>query len=491
MKKIISLLASIALCFSAFAYTPAPFNFHNYSVKHKRSTLPVKYDSRELGIILPFKDQGRTGCCWAYTACDVAQALFHKNNSISGDLAPIVYVTCADELGFDGITTISGGNEAIATAMNCMLKTPVYQKDAPKLELSSTDCPVYTKENIHEYVLSSSELPSNDATAIKEAIMEYGSVFASINLDEDIFVKGSIYKYTGNEEPNHAISIIGWDDTKKAWLVKNTWGATWNQDGCFWVSYQDKHISNKCVSWNESVSTKEIDNVYTYSKTGITGTFGFTEPNIPTIALIAYELEVGESIEYISTFIAHPNTTIEFVVKSEDEEVLYKANAETVKYPGMHLHELTTPVVSTGEVIFVEICYKTAAAYALPIERHIEGYNNVTPARNQWLQTNGRWMAIGENTEYQFNYVVYLYTKEKTYTAIDETNADNISILNGNQINPEIWDEAVQVTVFDISGRSFCTIKQGGTLPNLNKGYYVLVVDKKDGSFAVEKFNVF
>jgi C1A family cysteine protease len=490
MKKIISFLASIALCFSAFAYTPAPFNFHNYSVTHKRSTLPVKYDSRELGIILPCKDQGRTGCCWAYTACDVAQALFHKNNSISGDLAPIAYVTCADELGFDGITTTSGGNEAIAIAMNCMLKTPVYQKDAPKLELSSSECIAFTEENIHEFVLSSSELPSNDATAIKEAIMEYGSVFASINLDEDIFVEGSIYKYTGTEEPNHAISIIGWDDTKGAWLVKNTWGTSWNQDGCFWVSYKDPHISKKCVSWNESVSTDDIDNVYTYSKTGVTGSFGYEQGNVPTIGLVAYELEEGESIEYISAFVVNPNTTIEFVVKSGDE-VLYKAEAEMVKYPGMHLHKLTKPVVSTGEAIFVEFCYKSEKKFALPIERYIEGYNNVTLADNQWLLVNQEWMKIGKDTEYPFNYVVYLYTKEKTDTAIDETNADNISVLNGNQINPEIWDEAIQVSIFDISGRNYCTIKQGGTLPNLNKGYYVLVVDKKDGSFAVEKFNVF
>ena len=84
MKKKLLLLIGLIYCMGIYSYTPAPFDLHKYSVTHKRSTLPSKYDSRDLNIILPSRDQGRSGCCWAFTATDVAQALFHKNGHETG-----------------------------------------------------------------------------------------------------------------------------------------------------------------------------------------------------------------------------------------------------------------------------------------------------------------------------------------------------------------------------------------------------------------------
>lgn len=494
MKKTLLLLAGL-ICFAGvFAYTPAPFNNHNYTVAHKRTTLPQKYDSRDLDIILPARDQYKSGCCWAFSATDVAQALFHKDGYNTGYLAPQVYPNCA--VGYLNLDIESGGNEYIAISTNALLKAPVLASSVGEFTMSSTFCPSYTKEDIAGYVLSTSDLPSNDATAIKEAIMKYGSVLSSLHMPDKYYDGKTTYTYTPQGEPeptNHAVNIIGWDDTKGAWLVKNSWGPTWGYNGTFWVSYNDIYISKACISLNSYVNKNEISKVYTYNTSGITGTsMGLIgEENKPHTVLIAHKIEEGETIEYLATYTQNPNTEVQFVIQTSDDsnEKLYVSETETIKYPGLHLHKLSTPVTSNGDTLLFEITYTSDKIYPVPTERAIAGYNTIELSKNQWFYINKGWKPA---TDMGYNFILYVYTKEHEVTSDIEENASNsISALVAGQINPEIWETAVKINIFDISGRNYGSLLPNEALPNLSNGYYILVIDHKDGSFTTERFYKF
>lgn len=44
----------------------------------------------------------------------------------------------------------------------------------------------------------------------------------------------------------HAVTIIGWSDSKKAFLIQNSWGTGWGQNGKFWMPYSFLLNSNEC-----------------------------------------------------------------------------------------------------------------------------------------------------------------------------------------------------------------------------------------------------
>jgi hypothetical protein len=48
---------------------------------------------------------------------------------------------------------------------------------------------------------------------------------------------------------NHAITLIGWDDSKQAWLIKNSWGTGWGstceygtERGYMWIGYDSNKV---------------------------------------------------------------------------------------------------------------------------------------------------------------------------------------------------------------------------------------------------------
>lgn len=38
------------------------------------------------------------------------------------------------------------------------------------------------------------------------------------------------------------VLLIGWDDEKGAWLVKNSWGEEWGEKGFGWIKYGSNNI---------------------------------------------------------------------------------------------------------------------------------------------------------------------------------------------------------------------------------------------------------
>jgi cathepsin L len=44
------------------------------------------------------------------------------------------------------------------------------------------------------------------------------------------------------KDVNHGIIIVGWDDAKKSYRIKNSWGERWGEKGYMWIEYGCNNI---------------------------------------------------------------------------------------------------------------------------------------------------------------------------------------------------------------------------------------------------------
>jgi hypothetical protein len=82
----------------------------------------------------------------------------------------------------------------------------------------------------------------DDIDSIKRALIKYGPLVICFIVRTDfIHYKSGIYMNNwGKIEGGHLITIFGYDDDQRYWLVKNSWGTSWGEDGWIRISY-DAH----------------------------------------------------------------------------------------------------------------------------------------------------------------------------------------------------------------------------------------------------------
>jgi C1A family cysteine protease len=76
---------------------------------------------------------------------------------------------------------------------------------------------------------------------IRKAIYQYGPVLGSFAITQEFMRMSSdgIVKPRGNSPwvGNHAMTIIGYDDTKKMFKIQNSWGKDWGDHGFCYMPY--------------------------------------------------------------------------------------------------------------------------------------------------------------------------------------------------------------------------------------------------------------
>ncbi len=76
---------------------------------------------------------------------------------------------------------------------------------------------------------------------IKQALIDHGPLIVCVNFHKDFFYyKGGIYNHIwGRMAGGHVMTLVGYDDNEQCWIIKNSWGTNWGDEGWLKIPYDE------------------------------------------------------------------------------------------------------------------------------------------------------------------------------------------------------------------------------------------------------------
>lgn len=203
----------------------------------------TSFDLRDYNGITSVKDQGTCGSCWAFAAVATIESSHALINKEKLDLSEQSFVNCVNDS--DGC---SGGWYDFA--YNWLLENDAavaLEGQTPYKVVENTCALSEGKSNVK--IANYKFISGNPSTEeVKNLLVRHGALAVALDANTFEFVnyKSGVIK-TMNTLPTHAVTLVGWDDDKEAWLIKNSWGSNWGLDGYAWVGYNTSGLT--AFSW--------------------------------------------------------------------------------------------------------------------------------------------------------------------------------------------------------------------------------------------------
>jgi len=211
-------------------------------------------DLMSLGFVSDVQDQKTCGACWAFATVGSYESSYKVQNNkgpVNASEQQVIDCSGAGKCtggwwAFDYFRDRGDGSRSdvayTATDAACPLNPKSLYRAVNWDYINSCDPTAQTNCD-----------PMATKDQIKAALCEHGAVVTAFNATPTFIAHSgtAVFKETNNRTVNHGIVIVGWDDTKSAWRIKNSWGTGWGDQGFAWVDYGTNNIGFG-AAWVES-----------------------------------------------------------------------------------------------------------------------------------------------------------------------------------------------------------------------------------------------
>ncbi|MFI5297439.1 MAG: C1 family peptidase [Polyangiales bacterium] len=195
-------------------------------------------------VMPTIRDQSDCGSCWAFSTTTVMETTTRLLDDVTIDLSEQFLLNCTPVA--PGKTSNCEGNDP-AKAFQLMidhgtaLESWVPYADKPQTCNFAFASSLHAKS--YHYVSKDNPYAVPSVVDLKTTIATHGPVVATVAAtDKFVHYASGVFDETASGDTNHAIVLIGWDDARGAWLLRNSWGTGWGEFGYMWIKYGSNSV---------------------------------------------------------------------------------------------------------------------------------------------------------------------------------------------------------------------------------------------------------
>ncbi len=448
--------------------------------------LPQAYDVRKDGIDITIEAQ-RYGDCWAFAALDLLQINGQKQGIIGNiDLSErhLAYYTYHSVCGTsgqqseEGTTFLDygqttqcfwyGGKYDYAIRSLSSYLGAVPEEEAPYSEAA---LPLPDAGDAYSSAIlrlkGAYAFPAADRNMLKRMVLQYGAVGITYCSSLGYYEYDTAAQYCPDDmRADHAVTVIGWDDDYRkenfrtqpesdgAWLVQNTWGTVFGDQGFFWLSYEDASIAE--TAYVLEAAADSCSYIYQCDNTILDGS-EMAEGKLQVAN--CYTLESVRGCEEIlrAVNITVPTGGMEYRLELYDltggksigeQSLLTEPVTGQIAFPGNITIELPDGVV---------LPYGARVGVALTLYGEMAGiYTDTTLTSGRivccgeggmdtsYIMTDGRWEDYGAGTNQNFRIKLLTDPGKQTQLAVQEVYENYLRIDDRQQAVEYLYRQLLQ-----------------------------------------------
>ncbi len=399
-----------------------PFEPPDLNIKVPPATLslPTKFDWREHGAITPIRNQGSCGACFCFAALAGLESQLLISAEGLFDFSENNAKEC-EWMNRNGIFPSGCSGGTFWMVINYLSeKGTVLETCDPYKSYDGTckECP-YVKTVLDWRAFSMQEIPPVELT--KYYLQTYGPVFAAIDAGDNAAWRNAFENYDGSytlhyDGPgrvNHAVLIVGWDDTlshaggQGAWIVKNSWGTQWGgtagygtEGGYFTIAYGSAMLGYYSSFFREWKDYEASDLVLFHDEAGFWN-YGGYEGTTTAWGMCKFVVPYDVDLRRVELWTTDATTDIDVYVYDDFSgstlsNLLGSELNHSFEEMGYIPIEISSPVeLTAGEDIYVAVKF-TNATLDMPLAFDPKVYGPWATGMCYWSPNGQTWSIFEE-----------------------------------------------------------------------------------------------
>ncbi|ENN74854.1 hypothetical protein HUJ04_003094 [Dendroctonus ponderosae] len=215
----------------------------------EKPDLPNATDWRNEGAVTRVKDQGSCGSCWAFSVTGTLESFDYLRHKEKG----LVEFSEQQLLDCDLVNDACNGGEE-APAMEYFVNYGIEREDAYPYVGARGTCQ-YNESAVYAKLENYIQIEPGDEETLLTVVGFLGPTSVALEASGLAFYSQGIYTSSqcSQTTTNHAVLAVGYDVDEETgldyWIIKNSWGADWGEDGYFRI----RRGENECAIAMDSV----------------------------------------------------------------------------------------------------------------------------------------------------------------------------------------------------------------------------------------------